>query len=416
MRMKSYFAGSVQLAMEQARRELGGEAILVTSRLVPAEAGKPRQYEVVFATQTAENGASAVSPAALPREAIKPQEAVRPRKEIPGPTTLGLSTASSIEAVLGEIKGIRQQIEALTPRQGGSSITFGNAERQMLAHLISADVDPDLAQQLLASALERVATRSAGEPGAKEGRFAEVLRAAAAKREVDSPDLRAAVSASINDAVRVESGFEDKMKHPVVALVGPAGAGKTTAIAKLAIRYGLGQRRPALLLSADDRRIAASEQLKRIAAVLGVRFEDAPSPRALAQLLEDNSEHGLILIDTPGYSARDLSEAGPLAQFLASRAEIQRHLMLPAGARGSDIARVCSGYEVFRPTHLLFGRTDETSLFGPVLNEAMGRGLPLSFFSTGPNVPEDLTEATAEYLTDRLLPARTKSLGLGAAA
>jgi flagellar biosynthesis protein FlhF len=410
MRMKSYFAGSVQLAMEQARRELGGEAILVTSRLAPAEAGKPRQYEVVFATQTPEKGASTDSRAALIKEAVKPP------KETPAPATQGPSTASSIEAVLGEIKGIRQQIEALAPRQGGSSITFGNAERQMLAHLISADVDPDLAQQLLASALERIARRPANELGAKEGRFAEVLRAAAAKREVDSPDLHAAVSASINEVVRAETGFGDKMKHPVLALVGPPGTGKTTAIAKLAIRYGLGQKRPALLLSADNQRIAAPEQLKRTAAVLGLRFEHAPSVRGLSQLLEDNPNHGLILIDTPGYSASDLSEAGPLAQFLASRAEIQRHLVLPASARGSDIARVCSAYEIFRPTHLFYGRTDETTLFGPVLNEAMGRGLPLSFFSTGPEVPDDLTEATAEFLTDRLLPTRTRSLGLGAAA
>ena len=286
----------------------------------------------------------------------------------------------------------------------------------MLAHLINADVDPDLAQQLLAAALERIGGRSVQESAVNEGGFAEVLRAAAAKREVDSPDLRAAVSASINDAVRVETGIGDKMKHAVLALVGPAGTGKTTAIAKLAIRYGLGQRRPALLISADNQRIAAPEQLKRTAAVVGVRFEHAPSLRALGQLLEDNPNHGLILIDTPGYSARELGEAGPLAQFLASRGEIQRHLVLPANARGTDIARVCSAYEIFRPTHLFYGRMDETTLFGPVLNEAMGRGLPLSFFSTGPEVPEDLTEASVEFLTARLLPARTKSLGLGAAA
>lgn len=400
--MKSYFAGSVQLAMEQARRELGGDAILVTSHLAPAEAGKPRQYEVVFATQIPENGASTNSPTLTNEPTRKP-------------VTQGVS-ASSLEAVLGEIKGIRRQIEAMTPVQGGTSIHFGNAERQMLAHLMNADVDPDLAQQLLASALERVAGGSGKEPGAGEGRFAEVLRAVAAKREAGSPDLRAAISASIKAAVRVETGFADKTKQPVLAVAGPAGTGKTTAIAKLAVRYGIGQGRPALLVSADNQRIAASEQLKRIAAVVGLRFEHATSLRALGQLLEDNRNYGLILIDTPGYSLRELSEAGPLAQFLASRTEIQRHLVLPASARSADIGRISTAYEIFRPTHLLFGRMDETTLFGPVLNEAMGRGLPLSFFSTGRDVPDDLTEATVEFLTDRLLPAGTTSRGLGAAA
>ena len=407
MRMKSYFAGSVQLAMEQARRELGGEAILVTSRLAPAEAGKSRQYEVVFATQVPETSASAASRTA--------NEPARPQNNPGGRATHGVP-ASSLEAVLGEIKGIRRQIEALTPHQGGNSISFGNAERQMLAHLMNADVDPDLAQQLLASALERVARRSGIESGANEGRFAEVLRAAAAKREAGSPDLRHAVSACISNAVRAETGMGDETRRPIVAVAGPAGAGKTTAIAKLAIRYGGAQGRPALIVSADNRRIAAPEQLKRVAAILGLRFEHASSLRALGQLLEDNRNYGLILIDTPGYSIRDLGEAPALAHFLNSRTEIQRHLVLPASARSADVARICSAWEIFHPTHLLFTRIDETTLFGPVLNEAMGRGLPLSFFSTGPEVPDDLTEATAEFLSDRLLPARTSSLGLGAAA
>src|SRR4051794_15622751 len=90
MRMKSYFAVSVQTAMEDARRELGDEAILVTSRLAPAEAGKVRQYEVVFATEAPEKPA--------PRQAT--------------PATAG---PDSLQAVLQEIKGIRQQIQTWMP-------------------------------------------------------------------------------------------------------------------------------------------------------------------------------------------------------------------------------------------------------------------------------------------------------------
>lgn len=390
MRMKSYFAGSVQLAMEQARRELGSEAILVTSRLAPAEAGKTRQYEVVFATESPEKN-----------------DSKQPQPDI----SEGAVSAASLDAVLGEIKGIRNQIQSWLPRAGGAPSTIGQSEREMLGHLTKAEVDPDLAQQLLASALERNGPGG----GVGEGRFADVLRVASSKLEAPGRDLRSALADCIADVFRVESGLADQ-RPSVLAMLGPPGVGKTAAIAKIAVRYGIGKGRPVLLLSADYMRIAASEQLRGYAAVLGLHFEFAQSPRALGQLLDDHRGYGLTLIDTPGFSGVDLAEAGELAQFLTGRTGIQRHLILPAPARCADMDRIFSAYEIFHPSHLLFSRMDETTVFGPALSEAMGRGLPVSFFTMGTRVPEDITEANADFIADRLLPAKTASQKLAVAA
>lgn len=407
MRMKSYFAGSVQLAMENARRELGSEAILVTSRLAPAEAGKPRCYEVVFATD-------------IPEKKTKPEQTQAP-VEPARPMAAGALTAPSLDAVLDEIKGLRQQIQTqLTPgwtaRPGSAASATGNPESELLMHLISAEVDPDLAQQLLASALERIATPPVSQTALKEGRFADVLRAAAARRQNAGQDIRPALAASLVDAFRVETGLGDTAEPAVIALIGPSGAGKTSAAARIAARYGLGGSKPTLVLSADNQRVAASEQLRAYAAILGLHFEFAQSARALGQLLDEHRGYGLTLIDTPGFSSREMNQADDLAHLLASRASIQKHLVLPASARSADIDRIFSAYEIFRPTHLLFSRLDETTVFGPVLNVAMGRGLPVSFFSTGAKVPDDLTEANAGMIADRLLPAKTTALNLQVAA
>jgi flagellar biosynthesis protein FlhF len=317
-------------------------------------------------------------------------------------------TAASLDAVLGEIKGIREQIQTWwLPQTGVTSLTGSKSEKELLAHLINADVDPDLAQQLIASALQ---------PRGQTGRFADVLKAASSRVEATG-DLRAALAASIADVFRVDTGLGDAQSGPVVmAMIGPPGAGKTAAIAKIAVRYGMGGSRPALLLSIDNLRVAASEQLRGYAAVLGLHFERAQSPRALGQLLEDHRGYGLILIDTPGFSSGDFNEAGELAQFLAGRAGIQKHLILPAPARCADMDRICSAYEIFSPSHLLFSRMDETTVFGPALSEAMGRNLPVSFFSMGARVPEDITEASADFIADRLLPAKSNSQKLAVAA
>lgn len=405
MRMKSYFADSVQHAIESARRELGDEAILVTSRLAPAEAGKPRLYEVVFATDAPEKP--------LPKKA--------PVTQPPGAAAAQNLSAASVEVLLEEIKGLRQQIQTqftqgLTARPGSTSSLASPAQREMLTQLVSADVDPDLAQQLLASALERLANPPAPAIATGEGRFADVLRAVAAKRDNPVNDLRAAIAASIAEAFRVEAGVAATSDPVVMALIGPPGAGKTSAIAKIAARCGVGRNKSVLVLSADNLRVAAPEQLRGYSAVLGIRFEYAQSPRALAQLLEDHRAYGLILIDTPGFSEAELGRASELAQFLAANSGIQKHLVVPAPLRFAHMDRIFSSYEAFCPSHLLFSRMDETTAFGPILNTSMGRGLPTSFFSTGAGVPEDLAEAHAGFLAERILPANPTPANMKAAA
>lgn len=400
MRMKSYFVDSVQLAIESARRELGDEAILVTSRLAPAEAGKAGRYEVVFATDTPEKPLAKLTPPTPPYP-----PAARTAVQNPG--------AASMDALLEEIKGLRQQIQTQLSQSpaasaGPASSRAGNIQQELLAHLAGVDVDPDLAQQLMASALNRLANPPAAVAVA-EGRFADVLRAAAAKRDNAGSDLRGALAASIADAFRVDTGLSEQAEPVVMALIGPPGAGKTSAIAKIAARHGIARSKSVLILSVDNLRVAAPEQLRAYAAVLGLRFEYAQSTRALGQLIEDHRSYGLILIDTPGFSEAELGQASALAHFLAGHGEIQKHLVLPASARGAHMDRIFSSYAAFGPSHLFFSRTDEATVFGPILNQAMERGLPVSFFSTGAAVPEDLAEADARFLSDRLLPAGARA-------
>ena len=403
LRMKSYFASSVQKAMEDARNELGDDAVLVSSRLAPAEAGQPRRYEVVFATGVTEKAGKTNTP-----------DTKKPPAESPGAVT------SSIQTVLSEIREMRQQLELLSQNRG--PFNADPATRQLLAQLSAADVDPDLAQQLLAAAAKRVAQNQSGTDTGR--RFFEVLKSAT-DRELKSAiyleQLRAATAAEIRDFFRADTGFQDEADTTTAALIGPPGAGKTATIAKIAIRYGLKLRRPVLLISADNQRVAASEQLRGYASILGLRFELAQSSRALGQLLDENRAYGLILIDTAGFSTHELSSSDvndgkEILRFLAGRNDIRKHLVLPASMRGVDVNKLFSAWESFAPSHLIFSRMDETTACGPMLNEAMVSGLPVSFFAAGQRIPEDLEEASAEALIQRLLPASESERRIAAAA
>ena len=217
----------------------------------------------------------------------------------------------------------------------------------------------------------------------------------------------------LDDLFRVDAslGMSGAARR-VVALVGPPGVGKTTTLVKLAARYGLAGRKSTQLLTADVFRIAAADQLRTLAAILGLPCEVSDTPLALAQLLDEQKSKDLVLIDTPGFSFREMDDAEELAMLLASHPEVDTQLVLSASMKPSDMSRVFDSYAVFQPSKLIFTRIDETAQYGALVSEAARRNLPVSFLSTGQQIPDDLEEATVRRLTDLVLGDVSRDRGL----
>src|SRR4051794_33631553 len=158
-----------------------------------------------------------------------------------------------------------------------------------------------------------------------------------------------------------------------------------------AVAQGLAAGRMVHLLSIDNYRIGGAQQLQAYAAILGVPFTAVDTPLALAGAIASAPPSALVLIDTPGYSAADLRDAGGgLAQFLSNRQDIDTHLVLTASMRAVDVARLARRFDVFRPAKLLFTHLDDTESYASIFCEAARSGRPLSFFCHGQQVPEDL--------------------------
>lgn len=183
-----------------------------------------------------------------------------------------------------------------------------------------------------------------------------------------------------------------------VMFIGPTGVGKTTTIAKLAAVYSLWERKNVLMLTADTYRIAAVEQLRTYARILGVPFEVVFSAQEIPEALAKHGEPDLVLLDTAGRSQKDTKKLEELQALYRMFRPDAVHLVVSANMKYRDVLDVVDRMGVVPVTCLLFTKLDETMTYGSMLNAALDFQKPLSFVTTGQNVPNDIEVAGAERL------------------
>ena len=194
-----------------------------------------------------------------------------------------------------------------------------------------------------------------------------------------------------------------------VAFVGATGVGKTTTLAKIAVRWVLRHgARDIALVAADPVRIGAHDQLRSLAQLLGVPVYTPESFDQLPALLSRLSER-LILIDTPGSSARDTQLAGRLAVLSNSASKLESALVLAASTQAGAIEETVRRFAPANPSCCVLTKLDEAASLGGVLSALIRARMPVSYMSEGQRVPEDLRPARALELVSaavRLAKAR----------
>ncbi|MDQ2085876.1 flagellar biosynthesis protein FlhF [Herbivorax sp. ANBcel31] len=192
-------------------------------------------------------------------------------------------------------------------------------------------------------------------------------------------------------------------KPTVVIFVGPTGVGKTTTLAKIAASYALNHKKNVGLITADTYRIAAVDQLKTYAEILGMPLEVVYSLNEINSVIESYQDKDIIFIDTAGRSSRNKPQFNELKTLVKASCADEMFLVLSTTTGKNNCKEIIDSYSFLGNYKLIFTKLDETPSLGTILNVKQYADKPLSYVTNGQNVPDDIEMANIDKITKNLI-------------
>lgn len=360
--MKKFVAPTMKDALEQMRRELGDDAVILSTRSIPL-GGQGSEIVEIVASADIPDGEY---------EDVSAEES-------------GIDSLTGTAALMGirsEIADMRDMLTELSDAvQYRYAAMLGARHGNIYKALRRNDITDDDALRLL------------GRASAAVGGFA------------PESELLSAARAAIATDIKIHPPLRPDARPVSAAFVGTTGGGKTTVIAKLAAVCKLVFKTDVLIVSADTYKVGGAEQLQTFAAIAGIPFRSAYSSQELRQLMKQEAAHSIILIDTVGRSQKNPAHLRETAAMLEAAEPDTVYLVQSATVAEATLLDTLQRYkEALNPAAMILTKTDEAAALGQVYAALRRSPIPLAYFSTGQNIPDDLEPATAERFARMLLP------------
>jgi len=374
MIIKRYLVNNMKEALSKIRRELGKDALIISQRRIrkPGIKGyfSKKVLEVTAAVENIKRHEDIDLKSSV--EAIKKmvkyedtetilQRRIEPKGIV---TEASVSTAvlenpkltnsNELMKEMQEVKGLINSLINKVPDKTGNS--------KLENKLIESDINIKV--------LKKLFTKIKSMPGA-EDEFTK------AKMAIE----------------KIVSITKVKMEGTVI-LVGPTGVGKTTTIAKLAGKLSLIEKKKVGLITIDTYRIGAVDQLKTYADIMNIPFRVVLNVKEMETALESMKGFDVILIDTTGRSSKNTFQISELQAFIDKVNLRSVHLVLSSTTKNKDIDNIIDGYRILNFDNIIITKLDETTTYGSILNILDYGKKPLSFVTTGQNVPDDIRNLT----------------------
>lgn len=384
-----YYAKDMQEALEKIKKELGPDAIIVSSKRVSSKKGlfglfSPKVIEVIADYDPAKKRAVGAERSFKPREKLKPIEPVK-SQNIDRMVSQALEKEKSQDKKA--IAELDQKIDQLTDilSQFSTKVESGKGEVELCPELdvvyrnmLEQDAEPELAQELCQKAQELVNKRNAQPLEAMDHLLRELIG-------------------------EVEVISHKKFERKVVMLIGPTGVGKTTTLVKLASYFVCKLDLKVGVINTDVYRVAAQEQLKTYAEILKVPMQTVYKAEELPAALQEFEEMDLVFIDTAGKVSDDTNYQQDVKDLLTYGKIDDIYLAVSGSTSLKNLKAAFVNYAFLKKHKIIVTKMDEGSNNGVLLNIRKYSGRPLSYITIGQSVPDDIQKVDVAAVISSML-------------
>ena len=383
MQVKKYHANDMQQAMDMVIKELGSEAVILNSQKVRKKGIKNLFRKPIFEVMVAYDPFNIPSAKKLKQYHVT-AGAEKVQKENSRPA--GAASAEQLERLDKRIDTINEMLSGFTEKftfvKSDVTHDYPGDIQELMQNMIENQVSEELARSLTKKAESILSKR----PGAIA---AEVLEQLILER-LGKP----------------EPVLHKKFTQKVILVLGPTGVGKTTTIVKLAAEFSVKQKKKTGIINTDTFKIGAQEQLQTYAEIMGIPLHVVYRPDELKEVLDRMSDREIIFVDTPGKRPGDEQYRKDILDVIRILKPEDTLLCLASTTGFASMKEMVDTYAFVGEYRLVITKLDETKYRGMILNICRYAQKPLTYVTTGQNVPDDIETADAKSIAKQILGSR----------
>ena len=363
MNIRKFIANSSQEALRMVRKEMGPDAVILESRTVSPDGGhcgySKEKIEVTAAIDYDVTKNTSENESGLSQEIF-------------------LQKWQGLESSLKQIVDYLFTLEALNISQKGG--LYNRLGRDQYIYYRHFGLEPSVIR-LLSEKPEKRNPKNTKQRGSE---LKECLLNVIGKIKIDSEKKQIA-------------------KTRIYSFLGPTGVGKTTTMAKLAAVQAIEKGKKVALITVDTFRIGAVEQLETYARIMDIPLEIASSSKELDRAIRKYNSYDVILIDTAGRSPRKKDDVSEIIKIFQIPMDVHHFLLLSATTQLDNMLIAKQSFGALPVRSYIFTKLDEANDASAMINFLVMAKKPVSYFTTGQNVPEDIEPANRRRLAEMIL-------------